>query len=236
MSALPPAVPRPARPVARRVAWRLTEALFWGATMLLSAQIAANSWPYFVSDEPFDFLIEKGRLADDPIWYAAFVHHIAGALVCLLSGPLLLSRRALARSVALHRVLGWAYVIGVLVIGGPTGLYLALFAKGGLASQVGFALAGVAWLATTWLGLVAVRRRRLAAHVTWMARSYALAWSAISFRVIQIALYALGVGATPNYVASLWLSLVLSVVLGEFGARHLRRRAVPAALSLGGPR
>jgi len=113
-------------------------------------------------------------------------------------------------------------VLSVLCSAAPAGLYLAFFAKGGLLGKTGFVVAGVAWFATTWLGLRAIRQRRMAAHVTWMARSYAISWSAISFRLIQLALYALGVGANTNYVASLWLSLGLSALLGEWGAKHLR--------------
>ena len=67
-------------------------------------------------------------------------------------------------------------------------------------------------------------------------QSWTVAWSAISFRLIQIALHALGVGADTNYVASLWLSLVISVLLGEWGAAHLRGTARALSTSNGATR
>jgi uncharacterized membrane protein len=209
----------------------IAPATFWAPTLALSGLIVINTVPYYSLGEDFDFLLEKGSLARDPIWRAAFFHHITGSLACLIVGPVLLSRRALRASVALHRWLGWTYVLAVLCVAAPSGLYLAVFAKGGLLGQTGFVVAGLAWFAATWLGLRAIQQRRLATHLTWMVRSYALAWSAISFRMIQVALYALGVGADTNYVASLWLSLVISVLLGEWGAAHLRgtTRALPTS-------
>jgi hypothetical protein len=68
-----------------------------------------------------------------------------------------------------------------------------------------------------------------------MARSYALALSAVFFRVLQLGLHFAGVDdADTNYVASLWLSLIASVVAGEVLARS-RPVASPAA-ALGGSR
>ncbi len=211
----------------------ITPPVFWAATLALSVLIVVNAVPYFSFGRDFDFLIEKGARAGDPIWRAALFHHIAGSLVCLVTGPVLLSGRALRASKTLHRRLGWTYVLSVLCVAAPAGLYLALFAKGGFLGQSGFVLAGLAWFASTWFGLRAIQQRRMAVHLTWMARSYAIAWSAISFRVFQVALYAIGVGADTNYVASLWLSLGTSVVLGEWGAAHLRGTLRARALSTG---
>ena len=119
-------------------------------------------------------------------------------------------------------VLGW---------GGPAGIALAFGAKGGIAGKSGFLLLGVLWWSATCLGLRAILARRLAAHVAWMARSYAVATSALTFRIFHVGLYALGVPDGPNYIASIWLSLVVSLVAGEL----LAARA-PVLLSRDGPR
>ena len=93
---------------------------------------------------------------------------------------------------------GWIRAAGLLGVAlgtsvlQPTALVaiplLALFALRGLRDVSAFVVAGLAWFAATWLGLRAVQQRRMGAHVTWMARSYAIAWSAVSFRLIQVAL------------------------------------------------
>ncbi len=209
-------LPSPAASLVSRVGWL--------AVLALSALVVVNSLPYFTAGTAIDFLAERPVLTASPVWRAALLHHVAGALVCLVVGPVLLSARLLRASPAAHRVLGWTYVVAVTCVAAPSGLALSITAKGGLAGQLGFAVLGVAWLATTLAGVRAIRQRRLSDHVTWMARSAAIASSALSFRVVQVALYAVGVPDHPNYVASLWSSLALSVVLGEWGAARLRSR------------
>lgn len=194
----------------------------WTAIVALSALVVANTLPYFSLRPEFDFLVEKGALAFDPIWRSAFFFHIAGAIVCLVTGPLLMSRRLLRWARWAHRVLGWAYVLCALCISGPSALYLALHAKGGSWGTAGFLVLGVAWMATTFLGLRAIQQRRMQPHVSWMARSYALTLSALSFRVIQIGLFLGGVPDAENYVLSLWLSFAVSIATGEWAAARLR--------------
>jgi hypothetical protein len=107
------------------------------------------------------------------------------------------------------------YLNAVLWMAAPSGLALALVAKGGLWGTAGFAVAGAMWWYTTWSGYRAIRRGDLAAHVRAMVRSYSWALSAPAFRAIQAALFLLGFEDAPNYVISLWLSIAASVWLAE---------------------
>lgn len=196
-----------------------------------TALVVWNSLPYFSLADDLPFLVEKGEVALRPLWKTLFIAHVAGGIGCLLAGPLLLWNRLTLRSSRVHVVLGRAYVLFVLGWGGPAGIALSLGAKGGLPGQSGFLILGLLWWGTTFLGLRAVLSGRLARHVAWMARSYAIATSALTFRVFHIGLYALGVPDGPNYVASIWLSLAASLVAGEL----LAARA-PALLAREGPR
>jgi len=121
---------------------------------------------------------------------------------------------------ACHRRLGYAYFNAVLWMAAPSGVALALTAKGGLVATAGFSLAGVLWWQSTWSGYRAIRRCDLSSHIRWMIRSYSWALSAPAFRAIQAALFMCGLPDGPNYVISLWLSIAVSVWLAE---SHIRR-------------
>jgi uncharacterized membrane protein len=115
-----------------------------------------------------------------------------------------------------HRWLGKIYGLSVLGWAGPSGFYLSFHAKGGLAGQSCFLILTVLWWVTTALGVRAIRAKRLAEHRRWMLRSYAVALSAMTFRVFQVAFFHAGVGDDANYAVSLWLSLATSVASGEW--------------------
>ncbi len=189
--------------------------IFWTITLALSGLIVVNTLPYYEFGLDHAFFLDKGRQALSALWRSAFYFHITGSLVCLLTGPLLLSRWALRTSPTLHRWLGWGYVLAALCWAVPGGLYLAIHARGGFWGQSGFLLLGIAWWGTTLAGLLAIRQRRMRAHLAWMTRSYALAASSISFRMFQVGLFLLDVPDHFNYVASLWLSFVTSVLSAE---------------------
>jgi hypothetical protein len=109
----------------------------------------------------------------------------------------------------------------------PSGLALALVAKGGWWGTAGFGLAGSLWWYTTWSGYRAIRRGDLAAHIRAMVRSYSWALSAPAFRVIQMLLYLFGWDDASNYVVSLWLSIAASVWLAESCLRRTERATFP---------
>ena len=118
----------------------------------------------------------------------------------------------------MHRALGWTYVVSILVGVVPPGLYLAIYARGGFAGRFGFVVLGTALLYTTWRGMELVRRRDFRGHVPWMLRSYAMAASAVSFRVFYLALDALGFDALDSdgeYVLAIWSSFFVNLLLAE---------------------
>ena len=123
-----------------------------------------------------------------------------------------------------HRWLGYVYVNAVLWMAAPSGLVLAMFAKGGLAGTLGFTVAGSLWWWSTWCGYREIRAGDLPAHIRSMVRSYAWALSAPAFRAIQTAFYFVGLADEPNYVVSLWLSIAASIWLAEMFVRRRRPR------------
>jgi hypothetical protein len=188
-------------------------------TIALSALILVNNGIYLRGGPQPLFFVEKGSIAQMPVWRAAFYLHIVGASVCLATGiPLMFTR--LLRYRRTHHVLGYLYLNSVLWAAAPAGVVMAPFAKGGALGALAFGLMGILWWWTTWSGYVAIRRNDLAGHLRGMVRSYALALSAVTFRLFQAALFHLGMDDHTNYIVSLWLSFGASVWLGETCLYH----------------
>ena len=99
-----------------------------------SLWIAAQVARYFTFDPRLAFLAERPLLTADRFWSTCFHLHIAGGLVCLLTAPLLLWNGLTGGSRRLHRAVGKLHAVAALGWAGPTGLWLAAFAKGGLAA------------------------------------------------------------------------------------------------------
>jgi len=196
-----------------------------GVAALLTALLAAETLPYAWRAAETPFFLEKGAIAREAGWRAAFGVHVAGGLVCLLAALPLFSRRLLASAPLVHRALGWSYVASVLVLLVPGGLALIPFAKGGLAGQSGFLVQAVWLFAVTFAGLRRVLARDFVGHRAWMVRSYAMASSALSFRVLFVAFQALG--QARAYEMGVWASFGASVVLGEAWIRSLQPRRIP---------
>ncbi len=205
-----------------RVAVAILRTIWWGGMSALTALLISNALPFFSfsADEPF--LIEKGALVQQPLWRTAFYLHVGGGILCLLSALPQFSRTLLRRAPRLHRAMGWTYVVSVLVLVVPAGLYLALTAKGGFAGRLGFLSIGFVLLYVTWRGVQRVRARDFRGHASWMLRSYAMAASAITFRVFYLGLYALGVG--NEYVLGIWMSLLVNAFVVEVLIHRTRVR------------
>ncbi|WP_457420946.1 DUF2306 domain-containing protein [Roseateles sp. P5_E7] len=133
------------------------------------------------------------------------VLHAVSAGLALMLGPWQFVTRLRERRPRLHRAIGWGYA-SCLLVGGLTALPLALQANGGPLAQVGFALLGLLWLASTAMALVHIRARRVAAHRHWMLRSFVLTAAGITLRLQILAGSAFGVPVEAFYTALAWTS------------------------------
>jgi hypothetical protein len=204
-----------------KVAWHGSRALLLLFFAAATALVVANTLPYYTFADDIPFFLEKAAVYPSVLWRAAFYVHVTGGVICLLAALPQFSKTILHRAPRLHRVLGWTYVLSVLVLTAPAGLYLAIFAKGGMAGRFGFIVLGAALFYTTWRGLEHVRARDFRGHAAWMIRSYAMAASALTFRVFYLALYAAGVGS--EYVIAIWLSFFVNLFAAELLIRRPRK-------------
>lgn len=130
-----------------------------------------------------NFLLTKQDIVQDPVWRTVFYFHITGGMLSIALGPLQFIKKLRERYLFVHRSIGKIYVFAILVIGAPTGLYMAFYANGGAYASFGFILMSILWFYTTWKGLTTVIKGQILQHQQWMIRSYAVTFSAVTLRL-----------------------------------------------------
>jgi uncharacterized membrane protein len=109
------------------------------------------------------------------------IPHTLAGICALLIGPVNFSTRIRQRHLKLHRVLGRVYVISVF-IGAATGIALAT----GRPGLPGTAMQAAAWIVCTTAAFITARNRQIDKHRQWMARSYAVTFTFVSSRVLNL--------------------------------------------------
>ena len=107
------------------------------------------------------------------------IHSAASSL--LLAGPLQFSSRFRQRHLKFHRILGRIYVLSVF-IGAFTGIALAA----GRPGLPGTSMQAAAWIVCTTAAFITARNRQIVQHRQWMARSYAVTFTFVSSRVLNL--------------------------------------------------
>src|SRR5439155_14568654 len=78
-------------------------------------------------------------------------------------------------------------------------------------------------ITTSVIAYVHIRRRMVARHRAWMTRSYALIFSAVTFRLWVSGLSAVGLPFTLVYGSGAWLSWMINLAVAELLITRLRR-------------
>ena len=148
--------------------------IFLGLTALF---VFITSEVLLVTDYPMYHAYRLQVIADR---HLLIPHTLAGTFA-LLIGPINFSSRIRQRYLKLHRVLGRIYVIAVFV-GAFTGIALAT----GRPGLPGTSMQAAAWIVCTTAAFITARNRQIIQHRQWMARSYAVTFTFVSSRVLNL--------------------------------------------------
>jgi hypothetical protein len=171
----------------------------------------------------FVFITSEALLvADYPLYHAyrlqvisdrhLLIPHTLCGCIALLGGPLLFSSRLRQRHLKFHRVLGRMYVVSVF-IGALTGIALSA----GRPGMPGTLVQAAAWIVCTTAAFITARNRQIAQHRRWMVRSYAVTFTFVSSRVLNMwPLYWSHLGDTLAAVGLIVFTLA-SLVVAEVG-------------------
>lgn len=148
----------------------------------------------------------------------AMAAHILGASAALFLGPLQFWEGLRRTRPALHRAVGYGYLIGV-ALGAASAFYMSFHLD--LTRTVGFAVGlfclAVCWTGTAGLSLWAIRGRNVALHRQLMAQNYALTLSFVVTRWLFDAPIAFIQDMGPmRYITMGWVGWVMPFALTGF--------------------
>jgi uncharacterized membrane protein len=149
----------------------------WVSLGLTTLFVFVTSELLLITDYPMYHAYRLQVIADR---HLLIPHTLAGTLA-LLIGPINFSSRIRERHLRLHRTLGYIYVISVFV-GSFTGIALAA----GRPGLPGTSMQAAAWMVCTTVAVVTARNRQIKVHRQWMARSYAVTFTFVSSRVLNL--------------------------------------------------
>jgi hypothetical protein len=193
-----------------------TIVFFWLPVSFFSLLLIRNTIPYFSFSKDFSFIEERAVLFLKPVYVYSFYIHIFAGMFCIGSALLQFSSYVLKKRRSIHVWSGRIYVMVVLLLGAPTGLYMSFFAKGSFAERGLFMFMALSWFFFTLRGFTSILNKQVLSHNIWMIRSYAMALTAITFRVYYIVLYLNDVPLTMNYEVSLWMSVIGNLMIAEY--------------------
>jgi len=174
-------------------------------------------WAYIPMEPDTAFLQLKQSYLHITEWRIAFYVHVFSSLFALLAGFTQFSKKLLKERPRLHRAMGYAYVINILMITGPAGLLMSFYANGGISSRIGFVLLSVLWIAFTAIALYKAVKKQFMAHRVFMIRSFALTLSAVSLRIWKVIIANFtDMAPMDRYRVIAWLGWVLNLLIAEW--------------------
>ena len=182
--------------------------------------VVAAAVPYLLSSSygPPEYAPRRGWL----------LLHIVGGIIALLTGPVQLWLGLSDRGMEWHRRIGIGYMTGVGV-GSVGALYMSTHTDFGWVFGAGLFALAIAWVTTTTLAYLAIKRSLIDQHKEWMIRSYVVTFAFVTFRVIQPALQAEKIG-TPleQLAAASWACWAVPLLITELVIQGRKVLAVRA--------
>jgi uncharacterized membrane protein len=151
--------------------------ILWVSLGLTTLFVFITSELLLITDYPMYHAYRLQVIADRHL----LIPHTLAGIFALLIGPINFSSRIRQRHLQLHRVLGRIYVVCVFV-GSFTGIALAA----GRPGLPGTSMQAAAWMVCTTAAFITARNRHIAVHRQWMVRSYAVTFTFVSSRVLNL--------------------------------------------------
>jgi uncharacterized membrane protein len=153
------------------------KAVLWISLGLTALFVFITSEVLLVTDYPMYHGYRLQVIADRHL----LIPHTLCGVIALLAGPMQFSSRLRQRHLKFHRALGRIYVVSVFV-GAFTGIALA----SGRPGMPGTCVQAAAWIVCTTAAFITARNRQIARHRQWMVRSYAVTFTFVSSRVLNL--------------------------------------------------
>lgn len=161
------------------------------------------------------------RELDLPVWLNVMYVHVAFACIAMLAGLLNFSNRIFEKSRKLHRMIGYVYMVSVLLVVLTSG-YMAPHATGGKISSMGFNLLNLIWPFITIMAFIQIKKKRVVQHRNSMMRSYAFCFTNMFIHLITSLFHqGFGFSYAGSYTIGVYGSIALLMIIPEIIIRTM---------------
>ncbi len=161
-------------------------------------------------------MIKQSEVTDRPEYLYFFYAHVYTGIFVLLSGFSAILRKDFGLK-NFHKNAGKIYIFLILLIAAPAGIYMGIFANGGILSRTSFVILGCLWWLSTFKAYQLAKQKRFQEHKQWMWRSFALTLSAITLRMWKVIIvYLFHPNPMDVYQIIAWLGWVPNLLLIEY--------------------
>ncbi|MDR3024182.1 DUF2306 domain-containing protein [Chryseobacterium sp.] len=161
-------------------------------------------------------MIKQTEVVERPEYLTFFYTHVYTSIFVLLSGFLAILRRNFVLK-NFHRNMGKVYIFLILIFAAPSGIYMGIFANGGLLSKISFIVLGFLWWFSTLKAYQLARQKKFKEHKQWMWRSFAFTLSAITLRMWKVIIvYLFHPNPMDVYQIIAWLGWIPNILIIEY--------------------
>lgn len=158
------------------------------------------------------FRPKSDRLFSGQLYFTSFYIHVTLGGLALTIGWIQFFEKFRTSDMKMHKSIGKLYVFSVL-LSAFTGMYIALFAFGGVVASLGFIGLALAWLYTTLDAYRFARVQQILQHKKMMYYSYAVTFSAVTFRILNPLLAFTLDEKVIAYQISAWLCWIINLLI-----------------------
>lgn len=192
--------------------------------LFLAVALSINALSYLNFETTYGFLRLKQKAIATGIYLPFYYSHVLIAALILLIGIFQLHPASRDKFPAIHRYLGYFYVMGILFFAAPGGLVMSMFIDRGPMVLASFVSQTLLWFYFTAMAFDRIRKRDVVAHKEWMWRSYALTFAAITLRIyIFFTSWTFDLSQPAAYATLAWLSWVPNLLIVEFFLRNKKK-------------
>jgi uncharacterized membrane protein len=189
---------------------------------IMATLVGLYPFTYFFINRKFGLLQTKNdAILNNVAWNIAFYMHITLGGIALLIGWTQFSEKRRTNKPRLHRRVGKVYVLAAL-LSAIAGLYVALYATGGIVASLGFICLGITWFYTTIRAYIEIKSGHTDEHQKKMIYSYAACFSAVTLRIYLPFLVMLFHDFIKAYLVVAWLCWIPNIVVAWLLVKKIR--------------
>ncbi|HEU4791931.1 MAG TPA: DUF2306 domain-containing protein [Flavobacterium sp.] len=199
----------------------MTKKGLWILFVALAIVIGLYPSIYFLVDRKFGLLSSKStELLTNTFWNIGFYTHIILGGIALLIGWSQFSSKIRIRNLNLHKQVGKIYLISV-ILSSIAGIYIGLFATGGLIASLGFIGLGITWFYTTLRSYLHIKNKQVEQHQKMMIYSYAACFAAVTLRIWLPLLTLVYGDFVKAYIVVAWLCWIPNLIVASLITKRI---------------